>query len=288
MDLKYLDNFLALAKYKNFSEAADTCYISQSSFSKHIMTLEADLGVKLFERTTRQVGLTEYGEVYLKYALKIKELSQKANDEISRLHSENEGLVIGGIPSINEYNILDLITGFIKKTHIRCKVRTGPSEDLEQMLAKQEIDFAFIKDVKNTKIFTQLSYMEDRLVVVLPLDHPLTRQESVRIRQLVHENFIFQPVDSRPYELCMHICQENGFTPNVVYADQIVENILNFVKRGLGISLLMGKLVDKDDGLVVLPIEPVVIADINLCYLKNAKMNNYHKCFVDYFNENSH
>lgn len=78
MDLQYLDNFLALAHYRSFSAAADACYISQSSFSKRIMRLENNLGVTLFERSTRQVSLTEYGQIYLKYAQQIKTLSRQA------------------------------------------------------------------------------------------------------------------------------------------------------------------------------------------------------------------
>ncbi|BDZ32206.1 LysR family transcriptional regulator [Lactiplantibacillus sp. WILCCON 0030] len=284
MDLKYLDNFLALVKTQNFSEAADACYISQSSFSKRIKRLEGELGVPLFERTTRQVKLTPYGEIYLKYATKIKLLSEQAADEINRRHSEDSGLVIGGIPSINEYGILDLITGFMSSQQIRCRVKTGPSEDLEPMLANKTIDFAFVKDVQNGELFTQLPYTEDHLVAVLPKEHPLAQQKSVHIKQLATEDFIFQPVNSRPYELCVQICQKNGFTPNVIYADRIVENILNFVKKGLGVSLLMQKLVPADPDLVALPIEPTVVADINLCYLRQAKLNRYQQQFVDYFN----
>ncbi|VDG22433.1 LysR family transcriptional regulator [Lactiplantibacillus mudanjiangensis] len=284
MDLKYLDNFLALAQYQSFSAAAEACYISQSSFSKRIMHLEQELGVTLFERTTRQVNLTAYGEIYLKYALKINTLSQQATDEINRRHAEDERLVIGGIPSINEYGILDLITGFIAKTHIRCQVKTAPSEELEQMLAAQTIDFAFIKDVQNTTDLTQVPYMEDHLVAVLPRQHPLAQQTSIQIKQLAQEDFIFQPVHSRPYDLCVKLCQENGFTPNVIYADRIVENILNFVKKGLGVSLLMEKLV-VDDELVVLPITPTIVADINLCYTQKQTLNHFQQQFMTYFNQ---
>lgn len=249
------------------------------------MRLEADLGVKLFERTTRQVELTVYGKIYLKYAEKINLLGQQAVDEINRRHSENEGLIIGGIPSINEYGILDLVTEFIAKMHIHCQVKTAPSEDLEEMLAKQRIDFAFVKNVQKIELFTELPYTKDHLVAVLPKNHPLADQKSVQISQLKRENFVFQPENSRPYELCIQICEAAGFTPNVIYSDRIVENILNFVKKGLGVSLLMGKLIPTDENLVVLPIEPTVTADINLCYLKNQKLNHFQNEFVTFFND---
>ena len=283
MNLQYLDNFLALAHYQSFSMAADACYISQSSLSKRIMRLENDLGVALFERSTRQVSLTEYGKIYLKYAQQIHELSQQATDEINRRHAEDEGIIIGGIPSISEYGILDLISGFIKATHIHCQVKSAPSEDLEPMLLNQTLDFAFIKEVQHTSLFNQLPYAEDHLVAVLPTNHPLASQSKVKLQQLADEDFIFQPVNSRPYDLCMAICQQSGFTPNVIYADRIIENILNFVKKGLGISLLMKKLVPKDADLICLPIQPAVVADINLCYLKKEPLSSYGQSFLEYF-----
>ncbi|MBA3078127.1 LysR family transcriptional regulator [Lactiplantibacillus plantarum] len=283
MDLQYLDNFLALAHYRSFSAAADACYISQSSFSKRIMRLENNLGVTLFERSTRQVSLTEYCQIYLKYAQQIKTLSRQATDEINRRHAEDEGIVIGGIPSISEYGILDLISGFIKTTHIHCQVKSAPSEDLEPMLLNQTLDFAFIKEVHHTNLFYQLPYAEDHLVAVLPANHPLANLSEIKLQQLANEDFIFQPVNSRPYELCMMICKQNGFTPNVIYADRIIENILNFVKKGLGVSLLMEKLVPKDSELICLPIHPAVVADINLCYLKKEPLSQYGYAFLNYF-----
>lgn len=288
MDLQYLDNFLALAHYQNFSAAADACYISQSSFSKRIMRLENSLGVTLFERSTRRVSLTEYGQIYLKYAQQIYDLSQQATDEINQRHAEDEGIVIGGIPSISEYGILDLISGFIKTTHIHCQVKSAPSEDLEPMLLNQNLDFAFIKEVRHTNLFFQLPYTEDHLVAVLPASHPLAKSNKIELQQLANEDFIFQPVNSRPYNLCMTICKQSGFTPNVIYADRMVENILNFVKKGLGISLLMKKLVPADSDLTCIPIQPAVVADINLCYLRKEPLSQYCQTFLDYFiNQNN-
>lgn len=284
MNLKYLNNFLALAKYRNFSEAAEECYLSQSSFSKRIMQLENELGVKLFERTTRHVTLTPYGEIYLQYAQKIDTLAKQATDEINRRHANESGLIIGGIPSINEYGILDVITGFIATTHVPCQVKTAPSEELEAMLTDKQIDFAFVKNVQNATPLIQLSYTEDQLVAVLPTNHPLANQKAIQISALAGADFIFQPVHSRPYDLCIQLCQANGFTPNVVYADRIVENILNFVKKGLGVSLLMGKLVTETDDVVALPIVPAVMANINLCYLQDDVLNDYQQQFITYFN----
>ena len=68
MELNHVKEFIALTKTENYLEAAENLFTSQSSLSKHIKSLEAELGTTLFDRTTRQVKLNEAGKVFLKYA----------------------------------------------------------------------------------------------------------------------------------------------------------------------------------------------------------------------------
>lgn len=65
MEIKYLSEFVTLAKTKNYMEAADILYISQSSLSKHIQSIERELGVTLFDRSTRRVKLSADGNLLL-------------------------------------------------------------------------------------------------------------------------------------------------------------------------------------------------------------------------------
>ena len=65
MELNHLKEFVVLAKIENYMEAAENLFISQSTLSKHIKSLETELGINLFDRTTRQVKLNEAGRVFL-------------------------------------------------------------------------------------------------------------------------------------------------------------------------------------------------------------------------------
>lgn len=75
MELNHVKEFIALTKTENYLEAAENLFISQSSLSKHIKSLEAELGTTLFDRTTRQVKLNEAGKVFLKYAQQLIDMS---------------------------------------------------------------------------------------------------------------------------------------------------------------------------------------------------------------------
>lgn len=77
MELSYIKEFIVLAEYKNFSKAAEELYISQPTLSKHIQAMERELGGKLFNRSTHGVSLTEFGELFLPFAIRISDVQNE-------------------------------------------------------------------------------------------------------------------------------------------------------------------------------------------------------------------
>lgn len=267
MEHKYLESFLALTKYDNFSEAANSLYISQSTLSKNIKKLEHELDVQLFNRTNG-VSLTPYGEAYLKYASEIHNLYKQAEEELKRMKNEEVALKIGTIPSSTEYGILDFLIRFMKDTGIQCEIITEPSGKLETMLQKGEIDFAFVKNHQSPDL-TVIPYQSDHLVAVLPNNHHLAQQKTINLADLREDNFFLEPLNSRPYKLCIQLCKSVGFSPKVTYTDHYIENLIEFVKKGLGVSLLMSKLVpQRHSSVVAIPVKPNATANVEVCYTK--------------------
>lgn len=287
MNLKYLEAFLALAKYQNFSDAADSLYISQSSLSKYIKRLEDHMDVKLFDRESNGTKLTEAGQIYLEYALQIDQLQNQCIAKINAFQSSKPILRIGSIPSASVYGIIDMTIRFMKENKIECKIHNNTSGNLEQEIENGQVDLAFIKNPLSNK-FTAIPYQHDELVAVLPLNHPLATQKSIDLNMLSNDDFILEPVNSRPYNLCVNLCKKAGFTPNVIYADHQISNIIDFVKKGTGVSLLMSKLIPSDEKQVVsIPINPPVKANIDLCYLDNDMNHVYKKSFIDFVSRNT-
>jgi len=98
MEINYLKEFVILSQTGNFLEAADVLYSSQSALSKHIKRMEKELGVPLFDRTTRKVSISKYGQLLLPYAKQIVELQEKYTTVIiSNLENDRETLTIGSI-----------------------------------------------------------------------------------------------------------------------------------------------------------------------------------------------
>ncbi|WP_138496505.1 LysR family transcriptional regulator [Paenibacillus pinistramenti] len=291
METEYLHNFVILAATGNFSEAADSLFISQSTLSKRINKLENTLGVTLFSRTTKHVELNEYGIVFLEYAKHMLLLQEQCLNEIkSMLPYAQSTIKIGSIPSMANYGITDLVSEFIRTRNIPVQVTTGQSGKLEKMLLHNQCDFAFIRQVHDPdNQLVKKKFTSDNLVAVLPKGHPLSEHSPASITQLKKEAFVLQPVNSRPYNYCIAICKKFGFTPNVIFTDSQIDNIVDFVAKGLGVSLLMEKLVTylENDKVQIVQITPTISTDITLCYNRNLLLSGEHKQFVNFVKEKS-
>ena len=115
MDINYFKEFVVLAQTGNFMEAAEILYSSQSTLSKHIQSMEAELGIQLFDRTTRKVKISKYGQLLLPYARQIAEIQDKYNAVLkSSLETDREILNLGSIYGLAQYKITDVLVKFKK------------------------------------------------------------------------------------------------------------------------------------------------------------------------------
>ncbi len=96
MNINYLREFLVLAQTSNFVEAANALYSSQSTLSKHIKNMELELGVRLFDRTSRKFEITKFGELLLPYARQIVELQDKYTTVLQSSLATDQGTVTLG------------------------------------------------------------------------------------------------------------------------------------------------------------------------------------------------
>ena len=248
MDTERCREFVVLAQTCNYLQAADQLFISQSSLSKHIKSLERELGVELFSRTTRRVNLTEQGRVFLPFARKMAMLAHDAEVAITDAR-ENERCVldIGSIPVMVPYGITSVLQCF-EARHRGCHLRIteGEADQLRNLLRAGELDLAFIRewdgDIANESDdaeFMTTEFVEDQLAVVLPSGHALAERPSIRLGELANEEFLLLPKGTVMDALITDACGMENFVPEVRYRGTRAENIIDLVARGMGVSLLM-------------------------------------------------
>ena len=107
MNIELIHYFLTLEKHLNFTLAAEECFISQSSLSKHIKKLEIDLGVQLFIRDRRSVQITPEGKTFLKYAQDIYTTYREMQSDLcNKLPDKQKIIRVSSIPIITQYQLM--------------------------------------------------------------------------------------------------------------------------------------------------------------------------------------
>lgn len=286
MEIAYICEFVTLSETCNYMEAADQLFISQSALSRHIKTLEEDLGVQLFDRSTRKVSLSRFGTLFLPYARKIASTQYEYEAAISAAQKAEHGNIrIGSIPVMSQYHITDLFVAFQKENPgISLDIIEGDSYELIRLLRSGQCDLAFIREgEENTDEFNIIHYDVDQLTAFLPKGHPLADRSFIRIEQLRNEPLMLLSKNTYMYSLCINTCKRAGFEPNVVLTTHHASNMLDLVRKGMGISLLTKRptipLLTED--IVAIDIEPRIITNIDLAYPKNKQMDAGEKRFIN-------
>lgn len=285
MEINYLKEFVVLAQTGNFLEAADILYSSQSTLSKHIKTIETELGVRLFDRTTRKVVISKYGQLLLPYAQQIAELQDKYTAILkSSLETDRDTLTLGSIPALAQYKIIDILVNFKKsRSQSTLNVEQAGSEELKEMLRQKKCDLAFIRFTDEVDDdLVQIPYAADNMVAVLPTNHPLARQKTIPLQMLAGENFLLIEKQTYLYRLCVSACQQSGFEPKIAFTDHKVGILVDLVIKGMGVALLMKRLAlyASRPEIAIVDITPSVSTQISLCYLKGFELSDAAKHFV--------
>lgn len=186
MELRQLKYFIKTAETLNFSEAARSLYITQSTLSQQVRTLEDELGCPLFHRDSHSVVLTEYGERMLPLARQTVIDADTCKSQIKDLQDVLTGtLNIGSTFSFGPI-LKESVKRFINDyPGIHLNVISRSMEELMDKLRRREVDLvmAFRPNVPFDDIESRILF-EDHLSVIMRKDHPLSDRESLTVDEL--------------------------------------------------------------------------------------------------------
>ena len=288
MELKQVTYFLTVAELGSFSAAADHLYISQSSLSKQIMALEKELGIELFDRSKRNIVLTEAGATFRKHA-------QQLNDEYKEMlanlkeYKRAPSLSIVAIPVIAQYGITSYIAQFQSAfPNIQLMLEEREASTILPALNDHQFDLAFVRDnYLDVEQYHVLEVDRDKFMVTLSVKHPLATCTSISLSELANENFIMFDKGTIVHELAVDVCREAGFVPRIFYASLRVESILGLVASQSGIALIMEKIFQyhKHPDVIAIPLREIVESKIVLVYPRDKKLSIPAKNFWEFIRE---
>lgn len=271
--LDKIQAFVSLAGSLSFSRTADELYTSQSTVSKHIAALEKEVGMKLFERSSRRVRLTREGEYLLPYAQRLLADSRQFDQAVATCRQEQtQTLDLYAIPTMTNYDFFKAVTAFMGRyPEIDLLFHEGESRDLAQKLRRPQ-DLLFLRkwDEKLHPDFDYLFFEDDELALFVAGKDPLAKKKQVKLADLAGARFL--TLGERTYfeKKNLAACQKAGYEPNFVYQGERIEAILEMVRQQLGIALLMKKSVSASQliGLKRLDLAETISSQLCLVRLK--------------------
>ena len=277
MDIDYIHEFVVLAGTGNYMEAADRLFLTQSSLTRHIQKLEADLGVTLFDRTTRRIELNQYGRLFLPYAEQIALLQKDYTTAFcNELNRERGTIRIGAIPVMAQYHITDILARFQQENrNYMLDIQEADSLQLIQMLREERIDFAVIRESDDaSSSFRKIPITQDTLAALMPKNHPLAGSDHIELKQLYRDSFLLLGRDTFMYSLCVRECRTAGFEPHIAFTSNRVDNIIGLVSKGMGVGLLTKRPVmsANHSDIAVVDVLPAITTTISLAYLPDKKL----------------
>jgi len=186
MELRQLQYFVKVASTLNFSEAARSLYVTQSTLSQQIKQLEDEFGTALFVRDSHSVSLTENGERLLPLAARTLQDARDCSDQIRDLRDMVSGELLVGVTYSFRPLLTETVSNFIKKyPGVKLTVFSKSVSELMDKLRKRELDFVLaFKPTEEYDDIESFTLFEDRLSVILRKDHPLAGRETLSMEDI--------------------------------------------------------------------------------------------------------
>jgi len=247
MDLRRIRYFVTVAETLHFGRAAERLNIAQPPLSQQIRVLENELNVRLFDRTNRQVELTQAGGLLLPEARALLAQADRIETTASRVQQGALGELHIGLTSAGALTpvIRKLILAY-RRAFPGVALRIQELTTQEQLSATldRKLDIAFIRSNVTPSLPPTLHakrLVKDALVVALPLAHPFAADPApLAVQALAAEPFIMFPSvgGTGVYDQIIALCFRAGFVPQVEQEAQAATTMIGLVAAGLGVALV--------------------------------------------------
>jgi DNA-binding transcriptional LysR family regulator len=240
ISLIQMRTFLAVARHRHFTHAAEELHVAQSSVSYHVRELERVLSVKLIETAGHRVFLTDAGE---RFVVRATSLLADLEDLEQEIHLYGAGvsgrLRLGATHTVGGYALVSVLAGF-RRTYPKVDIRLTVENvrAVEQMLLDRSIDLGVVEWSVQSPDLTSVALRRYPIVLIAPPNHPLTRSGVIGVEELRGQTFVLREKGSGTRAL-----SDDVLLP---VADDIIvamdlnqpEAIVRAVEAGMGLAFI--------------------------------------------------
>jgi DNA-binding transcriptional LysR family regulator len=241
MLLAQIEGFIEIARRGNMRRAADALSISQPALTARLQALEHELAAPLFRRTHTGMVLTPSGRAFLPHADRAFEAIQSGASLVRELeHGVIGELALAVAPAVSAYILPEILVRFTElHPNVRLRVRTGHSEEIVDLVARDEVDLGIVRQLRDARVRSRPLY-EDELVLITRPDHPFATSGTVDVSEISHAQLILFDRTSSYYDLTNALFRVAGVVPRGITEVDNIEAAKRMVERGLGVALLPG------------------------------------------------
>ncbi len=259
--MRELECFVAVAEELSFTRAARRLNLSQPPLTRHIQTLEARLGTRLFLRNPRAVVLTAAGRAFLTDTRGALAQLQRAGDAAKRAdRGETSRLALGFVSAVLNPKLIGILQRFRDKhPNVQLTLQDSPPADQLRAVSEGRLDGGFVGSTPGNPSsgLVFIPWSTEPLMLFLPPGHRLAQSRKVRLSSLAGESFVTVAAESAPCfsAQIQRMCSEAGFRPKVTQEAARGQAVAVMVAAGAGISILPASLArNTGDSLIAVPL----------------------------------
>jgi DNA-binding transcriptional LysR family regulator len=284
--LRQLRAFIAVAEAQHFTRAADRLGLSQSSVSTLVRELEANLGLRLFDRHTRMLKLTLAGAEILPLARKAMADLDSVLGSSSQLKTLGRGRVSIAAASLQAALLVPraIVRFTARHPGVKVTLLDVSQAEVPELVRAGEVDFGIGTDSGTRQDLVKRRLLNDSFIVVLPPGHPLTRKREITWHDLAEIPLIGPPSGNPVREQLDFALAREGITLTRSYEAVLPLTIIGMIEGGLGIGVVTTAATRLAEalGLVVRKVtRPVITRELSLLFLADRSLSPAAQNFRD-------
>ncbi|MBR5289038.1 MAG: LysR family transcriptional regulator [Clostridia bacterium] len=238
MTIRHLKVFICVYDHMSITRAAGALHMTQPVVTRTIKELENHYNMLFFDRINQRLYATEAGKRFYSHAKRVISAFD-AMEADTYTSSEHFCLSIGATYSLGNYLLPSIIKDLQEHfPHASIRASVMNISSLQRALSDNELDFAIVEDHINDAHLNSEVFFKDRLVLILPKDHPLSRRESIFVQDLQDLPFLMREKGSANRRRLDDMLSKHSITVRPVLESYSTQVIFAAITKGLGVSLL--------------------------------------------------
>ena len=240
MTITQLKYTLSVAKHGNFTTASEKCFVTQPTLSMQVQKLEEELGVKIFNRATKPLQITDVGEKILIQARKIVEESSRMNDIVS----EEKGVIggtlkVGIIPTVSPTLLPLFLNSFTKKNkNVELKIEEHTTNSMFEKIDKGEIDCGIAATPLENKNIIESPLYYEPFIAYVPKNHGLSGRDSLDIDDLEDADLLILEDGHCFRNQILNLCSIKDLNKQFELKSGNFETLINLSNNGPWMTIL--------------------------------------------------